>query len=122
MAHPLSAFYNISHGNANAVCLPTVLEYNKIVCREKMARIAQAAGLKDLGAYPEDTAVAAIQRLNDEVGIPRTITECGELIGKKVDTKDIEAMSTDALNEMSTFTTPRVPCLNDIIGLYKKCW
>ncbi len=122
MAHPLSAFYNISHGNANAVCLPVVLEYNKIVCREKMARIAQAAGLTDLGQYPEDTAVAAIQRLNDEVGIPRTITECGNLIGKKVDPKDIEAMSTDALNEVSTFTTPRVPCTKDIIELYKKCW
>ncbi len=122
MAHPLSAFYNISHGNANAVCLPVVLEYNKIVCREKMGLIAQVSGLKDLGNYPEDAAVAAIQRLNDEVGIPRTITECAEQIGAKIDPKDIELMSTDALNEISTFTTPRVPSLNAIKELYEKIW
>ncbi len=122
MAHPLSAFYNISHGNANAVCLPVVLEYNKIVCREKMGRIAKASGLTDLGNYPEDAAVEAIQRINDEVGIPRTITECAEQIGAKIDTKDIEQMSVDALNEVSTFTTPRVPSLKDIKWLYHEIW
>lgn len=122
LAHPLSAFYNISHGFANAVCLPPILEYNKIVCRDKMARIAAAGGQKDPGAYPEDTAVAAIQRLNDEVGIPRTITKCAELIGATVDRADIEAMSMDALNEVSTPTTPRVPSLDAIKALYEKIW
>ena len=122
MAHPLSAFYNISHGNANAVCLPTVLEYNKIVCREKMALIAKASGLTDLGNYPEDAAIEAIQRINDEVGIPKTITECADQIGAKIDPKDIEPMSKDALNELSTITTPRVPTLNAIKEMYRKIW
>ncbi|WP_027185940.1 iron-containing alcohol dehydrogenase [Desulfovibrio inopinatus] len=122
MAHPLSAFYNIPHGYANAVCLPAVLDYNKIVCRGKMRAIAEAAGLTDLGAYPEDTGCEVVQRLNDDVGIPRTITEVGALIGVSVDVKDIEAMSKDALNELSTMTTPRTPQLNEVIELYKKCW
>ena len=120
MAHPLSAFYNISHGNANALVLPHVLEYNKIVCKEKMADIALASGAKELGLYPEDTAVAAIQRLNEEVGIPATITAAAAQINSKIDPKDIDALSKDALNELSTFTTPRVPTLEDIKVLYKK--
>jgi len=122
MAHPLSAFYHISHGFANAVCLPIVLEYNKIVCREKMATIARISGMADLGDYPEDAGVVAVQRLNDQVGIPRTITEVAARIGSDIDTKDIEAMSKDALNEVSTITTPRVPNLNEVIELYEKCW
>jgi alcohol dehydrogenase len=122
MAHPLSAFYHFAHGFANAVCLPTVLEYNKIVCRPKMAHIATLGGLTDLGNYPEDAGVEAIQRLNDLVGIPRTISEVAAMMGSKVDSKDIEPMSRDALNEVSTVTTPRVPNLNDVMGLYKKCW
>jgi alcohol dehydrogenase len=122
MAHPLSAFYHIPHGFANAVCLPSVMEYNKIVCREKMGMIARVSGITDLGNYPEDAAVAAVQRLNDLVGIPRTISEVGMQIGATIDTKDIEPMSKDALNEVSSVTTPRVPRLNEVIELYKKCW
>jgi alcohol dehydrogenase len=113
MAHPLSAFYHIPHGFANAVCLPSVMEYNKIVCREKMGMIARVSGITDLGNYPEDAAVAAVQRLNDLVGIPRTISEVGMQIGATIDTKDIEPMSKDALNEVSSVTTPRVPRLNE---------
>lgn len=122
MAHPLSAFYNFPHGSANAVCLPTVLDYNKIVCRSKMAVIARASGLDDLGIYPEDAVCQAVQRLNDDVGIPRTITEVAEQVGATIDPRDIEAMSTDALNEVSTITTPRVPTLDEVMGLYKSCW
>lgn len=122
MAHPLSAFFNFPHGFANAVCLPTVLEYNKIVCREKMATIARLSGMSDLGPYPEDAAIQAVQRLNDDIGIPRTITGVAAQIGATVDSKDIEAMSKDALEEVSTITTPRVPSFNDVVGLYNKCW
>ncbi len=122
MAHPLSAFYHISHGFANAVCLPVVLDYNKIVCREKMGVIAGIGGVKDLGNHPEDAGVAAVQRLNDDVGIPRTITEAAAQIGAAIDPKDIEAMSKDALNEISTFTTPRTPSMDEVVELYEKCW
>lgn len=122
MAHPLSAFYNFPHGFANAVCLPTVLNYNKIVCRAKMTDIARASGLTDLGTFPEDAVCQAVQRLNDDVGIPRTITEVAAMVGTTVDAKDIEALSQDALNEVSTPTTPRIPTLKEVIGLYNSCW
>ncbi|CAI3227009.1 iron-containing alcohol dehydrogenase [Desulfovibrio legallii] len=122
MAHPLSAFYGISHGDANALVLPYVLDFNKISCREKMADIAVAAGIKDLGLYPEDTAVAAIKRLNADVRIPTTITEAGARIGVTIDRKDIAPMSRDALNEVTTPTNPRGATLKDIEALYNQCW
>ena len=122
LAHPLSAFYGISHGDANALILPRVLDYNKIACREKMAEIARAAGLSDLGPYPEDTAVEAIRRLSADVRIPGSITEAAARIGAKIDLKDIGPMSKDALNEVSTPTNPRVPTLADIEALYNLCW
>ena len=122
LAHPLSAFYGISHGDANALALPACLEFNKIVCREKMADIARAAGLTDLGPYPEDTAVAAVRRLSADVRIPASVSEAAARIGARIDPKDIAPMSKDALNEISTFTTPRVPTLADIEALYKQCW
>lgn len=122
LAHPLSAFYGISHGDANALVLPHVLDYNKIACREKMANIAMAAGLADLGPYPEDTAVAAIRRLSADVRIPATITEAAARIGITVDRKDIGPMSKDALVELSTPTNPRLPTLADVEALYNCCW
>ena len=122
LAHPLSAFYGISHGDANALVLPRVLDFNKIACREKMAEIARAAGLADLGPYPEDTAVEALRRLSADVRIPATITEAAARIGVKIDPKDIGPMSKDALNEVSTPTNPRVPTLADIEALYNLCW
>ena len=122
LAHPLSAFYGISHGDANALVLPRVLDYNKIACREEMAEIAKAAGLDDLGPYPEDTAVEAIRRLSADVRIPATISEAASRIGAKIDRKDIIPMAKDALNEVSTPTNPRVPTLADIEALYNLCW
>lgn len=123
LAHPLSAFYGISHGDANALVLPHVLDFNKIVCREKLAIVAKAAGLGcDLGPYPEDAAVAAIRRLSADVRIPATITEAAARIGVKIDRKDIGPLSKDALNDPTTPTNPRVPTLADVEGLYNLCW
>jgi alcohol dehydrogenase len=122
LAHPLSAFYGIAHGDANALILPYVLDFNKIVCREKMAIIAQVSGLTDLGPYPEDTAIAAIRRLSADVRIPATITEAAARKGLKIDRKDIGPLAKDALNDPCTPTNPRVPTVADIEGLYNQCW
>lgn len=122
LAHPLSAFYHISHGDANALVLPHVMEYNKITCREKMVAIARAAGITSFSNNPEDQAIEAIRRLSADVRIPKTITEAAGRINKPIDRKDIAAMSKDAINEVSTPTNPRVPTIADIEALYGQCW
>ncbi|QGY40277.1 iron-containing alcohol dehydrogenase [Pseudodesulfovibrio cashew] len=122
MAHPLSAFYNIAHGDANALLLPTIIDFNKLACREKLAEIALASGMTDLGPNPEDAAVEALQRLNDDVNIPSSISDAASRIGAKINEADIAALSKDALNEVSTPTNPRVPSIPEIEALYRKCW
>lgn len=122
MAHPLSAFYNIAHGDANALILPFVMEYNKIACRKKMGDIAKAAGITSFSNNPEDQAVEAIRRLNADVRIPETISEAAARINVTLDRKDIATMSGDAVNEVSTPTNPRVPTIADIEALYGECW
>ena len=122
MAHPLGAFYGIAHGDANALILPYVLDFNKMACREKLADIASAAGLTDLGEYPEDTAVAAIRRLNADVRIAATISEAATRRGVTINRADIPTLANDALHDPCTFTNPRVPTSVDIEELYNQCW
>ncbi len=122
LAHPLSAHYNIAHGDANAVILPYVLNFNKIVRREKMAKIAAASGLACLGNYPEDAAVEAVKRLNAEVGIPATISEAAGRVGLKVDSKDIPVLAQDAMNDPCYGTNPRIASKAQIEALYNECW
>ena len=45
MAHPLGAFYGTPHGVANAIILPTVMEYNAEYTGEKFREIAKAFGI-----------------------------------------------------------------------------
>jgi len=102
--------------------LPYVLDFNKMACREKLADIASAAGLTDLGEYPEDTAVAAIRRLNADVRIAATISEAATRRGVTINRADIPTLANDALHDPCTFTNPRVPTSVDIEELYNQCW
>ncbi|MCL1986068.1 MAG: iron-containing alcohol dehydrogenase [Betaproteobacteria bacterium] len=125
MAHPLSAFYNIAHGDANAVLLPYGLEYNKIVRMDKIAVIADLIGLKTCGLsilQAADAAVAGIQELNSLMGIPRTISELAKQRKIKVNKKDIPALAKDAMKDLSMSFNPRVPTLQEIEALYELAW
>ena len=44
MAHQLGGFYNLPHGECNAILLPWVEEYNRISSRRRFARIASLLG------------------------------------------------------------------------------
>jgi len=125
MAHPLSAFYNIAHGDANAVLLPYGLEYNKMTRMDKIAVIAELIGLKlyDLSTLEmANAAVQGIQELNALLGIPRTISELAKQRGLKVNKKDIPALAKDAMHDISMTFTPRVPTLKEVEALYELAW
>lgn len=117
MAHPLSARYNIPHGVACAVLLPTVMKYNKDYTDNKYRDIAIA--LKVAGAeimeleQVRDAACAAIEQLSKDVGIPATISELG------VKAEDIPATAEDAFRDVCTPGNPRKATLQDIIELYQ---
>ncbi len=117
MAHPLGAFYDTPHGVANAVILPTVMEYNAEFTGEKYAHIAKAMGVCVEGMSPEEyrkAAVDAVKQLSEDVGIPAKLTEVG------VKEEDLEALAKSAFADVCTGGNPRDTNEEEILELYKK--
>ena len=77
MAHPLGALYDTPHGVANAIILPTVMEYNAEATGEKYRDIAKAMGVEGTENMTQEeyrkAAVDAVRQLSLDVGIPQPI-------------------------------------------------
>ena len=117
MAHPMGAIFDIPHGVANAVLLPTVMEYNKPAAKEKYVEIAKAMKVyKDGMSIDEaaDAAVDAVKALSIRVGIPQTLTELG------ITEKDIDVLAASAIADVCTPGNPRDIDEATIKELYKK--
>lgn len=116
MAHPLGAFYNVPHGVANAILLPTVMAWNADYTGEKYREIARAMGVKDVESMSlpqaRRAAVDAVKQLCRDVGIPASLRD----VGLKVD--DIPALAQAALDDVCTGGNPREATLEDIKTLY----
>lgn len=110
MAHQLGGFYNLPHGECNAILLPYVEEYNLIAHLDKFANIAVMLDENIDGLSKRDAAsmaIAAIRRLSQDVGIPPTITEMAARYGKTVDRNDIPIMVQNAQKDACGLTNPR---------------
>ena len=119
MAHQLGGQYDMAHGVANAILLPTVEEYNMISNIDKFADIAEFMGEDVSGLSKRDAAVLAInamRTLATDVGIPSTLKEMG------VKREDFELMATNALVDGNAFSNPRQGTKADIISLFEKAY
>ncbi|KGL42197.1 lactaldehyde reductase [Listeria sp. SHR_NRA_18] len=118
MAHPLGAWYDTPHGVANAIILPTVMEYNAAYTSEKYRDIAEAMGVVGTESMSLDearkAAVRAVAELSKDVGIPSSLSEVG------VKEQDLEALAKDALADVCTGGNPRTTNAEEILTLYKK--
>ncbi len=117
MAHPMGSLQNIPHGVANAILLPTIMEFNAPVCREKFVEIAKAMGAYKEGMTQVEAAQAAcdaVRALAVEVGIPQHLSEIG------IFEKDIDALADQAIADVCTPGNPRKVTRDDIVELYKK--
>ena len=116
MAHPLGAVYNTPHGVANAIILPTVMEYNAPETGEKYREIARAMGVKGVDEMTQDeyrkVAVDAVKKLSEDVGIPANLKEI-------VKAEDIPFLAQSAMDDACRPGNPKDPTLEDIINLYK---
>ena len=117
MAHPLSAVYDIPHGKACAMLLTAVLKFNAPATGEKYREIARVMGVPDVDAMDEVTyrqaAIDVIQKLADDVGIPKSLSEAG------VKREDIPFLAESAFNDACTPGNPRDVSLEEIIGIYE---
>lgn len=115
MAHPLGAVYDTPHGVANAILLPTVMEYNAPATGEKYRDIAKAMGVDGVDNMTlEDarkSAIQAVKQLSADVGIPADLKEI-------VDTKDIDFLAQSAFNDACRPGNPRDTSVEEIKELY----
>ena len=116
MAHPLGALYDTPHGIANAIILPTVMEYNAEATGEKYRDIAKAMGVEGTETMSQEeyrkAAVDAVKQLSSDVGIPSDLKE----IVKK---EDIPFLAQSAYDDACRPGNPKETSVEDITKLYE---
>ena len=117
MAHPMGSLHDVPHGVANALLLPTVMEFNMPERIEKFGIIAQHMGVDTTGMTPQQAAQAAVdavKALSIRVGIPQHLSDLG------ITAADIPALADQALADVCTPGNPRDVTLENIKALYTK--
>ena len=116
MAHPLGALYDTPHGVANAIILPTVMEYNAPVTGDKYKYIAIAMGVKGVENMTQEeyrkACIEAVKQLSTDVGIPTTLKGI-------VKEEDIPFLAESAYNDACRPGNPRETSIEEITALYK---
>lgn len=118
-AHQLGTTYNIPHGVANAIMLPSVLRFNELVSKKQIAELAYPVGAKIDGLTTREAAEAVIKEIElliSDLGLPQTISEIG---GKK---EDFKSMAENALDDPTLTTNPRQADLEAIIKIYENAF
>lgn len=116
MSHPVSAYFHVAHGVANAVILPTVVEYNALADNGRYEVIYNyiREGNVAVDGFKPQMLVEELKKLNADLNIPASLSEVGV-------TEDmIEIMATDAMKSANVLANPRQTTLRDMIELYKK--
>lgn len=116
MSHPVSGYFHVPHGVANSILLPTVLEYNALADhgRYKIIYNYIRESKDEVIGFVPSMLVDEIRKLNDDLGIPKSLSEVGV-------TEDlIPNMAEDAMKSANVLANPRQTALKDIIALYKK--
>ena len=115
MAHGLGALYDTPHGVANAIILPTVMEYNADAVGEKLRDVAKAMGVEGTENVSEaeykKAAVDAVKKLSEDVGIPKDLKEI-------VKPEDVDFLSQSAMDDACRPGNPRDPKFEDIKELF----
>lgn len=116
MAHPLGALYDTPHGVANAIILPTVMEYNAPATGEKYREIARAMGVKGVDDMTQDeyrkAAIDAVRQLSHDVGIPSDLKGI-------VNEEDIDFLAQSAMDDACRPGNPKDPTKEDIAAMYR---
>ena len=118
MSHPVSGFFGVAHGVANSVLMPTVIEYNALADKGRYEKIYNYISVdkEPVKDFKPEMLVAEVQKLNDDLGIPKSLKEVGVTEDK------IPAMAADAMKSGNIPANPRQTTLEDITELYQKAF
>lgn len=116
MAHSLGAVYDTPHGVANAILLPTIMEYNAPCTGDKYKYIAKAMGVEGVENMSQEeyrkAAVDAVKKLSADVGIPADLKAI-------VKEEDLDFLSESAYADACRPGNPRDTSVEEIKELYK---
>ena len=116
MAHPLGALYDTPHGVANAILLPTVMEYNAPMTKDKYREIARAMGVKGVDEMSQDeyrkAAIEAVKKLSVDVGIPTKLEAIKE--------EDLQFLAESAHADACAPGNPKDASVEDLKDLFRK--
>lgn len=118
MAHKIGGVFHVPHGCANAILLPSVIEFNSKVCEERYAKIASVLGLDGNDEKQlTKSLVNLIRDLNKKLNIPATFKEYG--VDEKELLDNLSFMSKNAVKDACTLTNPRKVTPEEIEKIYK---
>lgn len=116
MSHPVSAFFDVPHGVANAILLPTIVEYNALADCGKYLKIynyiSKTSAFED--AFEPFMLVDLLKDLNEQLGIPASLSAVGVTEDK------FDVMADDAMKSGNIAVNPRSTTKQDVLALYKK--
>src|SRR5215471_9437534 len=123
MSRPLGLVFHLPHGLSNSVLLPTVTRFSWPGAEARYAEIARAIKLAS-GKTSDDMACEALtdwlDRLNDDLKVPRLRECCGDDIDRF--RASLKKMATDALESGSPQNNPIVPQVSEIEELFEAAW
>ncbi len=113
MSRPLGAYYGVPHGEANAMLLPIVLEYNQGERQERYAAMAEAM---EIGETEAAAVVRYVAGLLERLPLKKRLSDYG------VQEEDLPKMARDAYNNGSAKVNPRKPLEMEVFALYKSIY
>lgn len=111
MSHPIGAIFNSHHGTTNAICMPAVLDFNADSIRERFNMAAAYLGIE--GGF--DGFREFVQALNDQLDIPRTLSEIGATPDR------IDELAEMAINDPSCGGNPVKLSVESLKALFQRC-
>ena len=110
LAHKIGGEFGVTHGLANAILLPTIIDFNRKFTR-KYEAIEKALGIGDLAEE--------IRLLNRKLAIPATFQACTEVDFSEAKFKEVlDRMSANAHGDPCTLTNPGKPTVADVKAIY----
>ena len=118
MSHPVSGFFHVAHGVANAILLPTIVEYNALADKGRYLTIYNYIAEKRVEKEDFEPGMLAeeLRSLNRDLGIPASLSEVGVTADK------IPLMALDAMKSGNVAVNPRQTVLKDVEALYHKAF
>lgn len=118
MSHPVSAYFNVAHGVANAILLPIVAEYNELADQGKYYDIYKCIAKCPVAKeeFSSDMLAESLFALNKELGIPEKLRDAG------VSEEYFDAMADDAMKSGNIAVNPRSTTKEDVLELYRKAY